>query len=82
MTQIEDELHKLNTSVNLLAALALRQELRNSGIDQAKLPRLEVFLSESGFNGRQIATYLGKSPQAVSQIIKKYGKPVTTSNDE
>lgn len=69
-------IQSIDRKLSALLSIAVDQHLRRTPDLANPRPRnIDQILSDAGMLGTEIATTLGKSPQAVSQALKSRSKP-------
>jgi hypothetical protein len=68
-------LKRLDTKLSALLAILVDQHLRDTGLAQPRPRSIDRMLVDVGLTGAEVARLLGKSPQAVSQVLAKDSKP-------
>lgn len=63
------ELQKTNNMLNALLAIIVDQYIRSTDIAKPKARSIDRMLSDNGLSNTEIATLLGKTTQAVGQIL-------------
>lgn len=69
-----DLLKRLDTKVSALLAILIDGYLRDTGLAQPRPRSIDRMLVDVGLTGSEVARLLGKSPQAVSQVLARDGK--------
>jgi hypothetical protein len=70
-----ETLKRLETKVTALLVILVDQYVRETGLAQPRPRSVDRMLVDSGLTGSEVARLLGKSPQAVSQVLAKEGRP-------
>lgn len=75
------ELQKTNRMLNALLSIVVDQHIRGTDLAKPRPRSIDRMLSDNGLSNTEIATLLGKTPQAVGQLLgseKKTKKTVKT----
>jgi hypothetical protein len=67
-------LRRVDVTLSALLAIAIDRHLRDTGLAQPRPRSIDRMLVDAGLTASEAARLLGKSPQAVSQILAKDGK--------
>lgn len=77
MTDNQPEaLQRIEVTLNAILGIQVDQYLRETGLAKPRPRSVDRMLADFGLTGVQIASLLGKSPQAVSQVLARDKKPV------
>lgn len=74
-----EALERVETILNSILGIQIDQFLRDSGIGKPRPRSIDRMLADFGLSGVQIAALLGKTPQAVSQVLAKHKKSAQAS---
>jgi len=66
-----DALARIERTLNAILGIQVEQFIRETGIATPRPRSVDRMLYDFGYTGAQIAMLLGKSPQAVSQVLAK-----------
>src|ERR1700689_1281086 len=69
-------LKRLDATLSALLAIAIDQHLRDTGLAQPRPRSIDRMLVDAGLTASEVARLLGKSPQAVSQVLARDGKSI------
>ena len=64
------ELNKTNRMLNAILSIVVDKHIRDSDLAKPRPRSVDRMLSDNGLTNTEIATLLGKSPQAVGQVLK------------
>jgi hypothetical protein len=67
----EDRLAAIDVKLNALLAIAVDSYLRETGVAKPRPRSVDKLLNDVGLNQAEIARLLGKSSQAVGQVLAK-----------
>lgn len=73
------ELKKTNRMLNALLSIVVDQHLRGTELAKPRPRSIDRMLSDNGLINTEIATLLGKTPQAVGQQLSMDKKGKTTT---
>ena len=66
-----DALARIERTLNAILGIQVEQFIRETGVATPRPRSIDRMLNDFGYTGAQIATLLGKSPQAVSQALAR-----------
>ena len=70
-----ETLKRIDTKLGALLAIVVDGHLRDTEIAKPRPRSIDRMLTDTGLSRVEVAQLLGKSPQAVGQVLAKDGKP-------
>lgn len=67
--QLLAELQKTNRMLNAMLAITVDRHIRDTDLAKPRPRSIDRMLSDNGLSNTEIAKLLGKSPQAVGQVL-------------
>jgi len=68
-TELLAELQKTNRMLNALLSIVVDQHIRGTDLAKPRPRSIDRMLSDNGLTNTEIAILLGKTPQAVGQLL-------------
>jgi predicted XRE-type DNA-binding protein len=75
-TELVTAVERVETLLRALLTIQVDQYLRATEIAKPRMRTIDRMLSDAGFSQPEVAKILGKSQQAVSNVLRKEARPV------